>query len=166
MSKNHQVIFVLWIALLASTGAQQAPVYQIDRSVIAGGGGTSSAGGFRVDGTAGQSAAGERMTGGVFTQVGGFWQPLPLAPTAASVTVSGRVLTTTGRAISRATVAITDFRGNRHVALTNTFGYFRLGGIAAGESCLVEVSARAYAFDPMLISVGQDVLGLAITALP
>jgi hypothetical protein len=166
MLRDHKIVIIAWLALLVSNGAQQPPVYQIDRSVIANGGGTSSAGGFRIDGTIGQSAAGEQMSGGSFNQVGGFWQPLPLAPTAASVTMSGRVLTRNGRAVSRALVAITDIRGNRRFTLTNTFGYFRISDIGAGELYLVEVSARAYTFDPRLISVGQDVTGLTITALP
>lgn len=166
MLKNHQVSFVLWFALLVSTGSQQPPAYQIERSVVANGGGTSVAGGFRLEGTAGQNAAGEQMTGGVFTQVGGFWQPVPLAPTAASVTVSGRVLTSTGRTVNRARVTITDMLGNSRAALTNAFGYFRIGNIAAGESHLVWVVSRRYTFEPQLISVGQDVTGLTITALP
>lgn len=92
-----------------------------------------------MDGTAGQSAAGAQMTGGDFTQVGGFWQPPGLAPTAASVTVSGRILTQNGRTISRATVMITDFRGNRRYTNSNTFGYFRLVDIEAGQSYLIEL---------------------------
>ena len=166
MSRNQKIVLTLWFALLVSTGAPQSPVYQIDRSVIANGGGTSSAGGFRLDGTAGQSAAGEQMIGGVFGQVGGFWQPLPFAPTAASVTVSGRVTTGYGRAVSRAIVAITDPRGTRRLTITNTFGYFRFIDIEAGQSYLVDVTARAYTFEPRLISVGQDVNGLTITAVP
>jgi Carboxypeptidase regulatory-like domain len=166
MLRNHKIILVATFAVLALTGFPQVPVYQIDRSVIANGGGTSSSGGFRVEGTIGQSAAGERMAGGSFNQVGGFWQPLPLAPTAASVTVSGRVQTRNGRAISSAIVTISDMFGTRRLAITNTFGYFRFVDIDAGESYLVQVTARAYTFEPRLVSVEQDLVGLTFTAGP
>ena len=43
-------------------------------SVIAGGGGTSQGGSLKIEGTIGQSAVGTLMTGGQFSQVGGFWQ--------------------------------------------------------------------------------------------
>jgi hypothetical protein len=43
-------------------------------SVIAGGGGSSSAASFKIEGTIGQPAAGIEMSGGQFSQTGGFWQ--------------------------------------------------------------------------------------------
>lgn len=45
----------------------------IDWYTIDGGGGTSSGGSFVVSGTIGQWDAGDAMTGGAFTVVGGFW---------------------------------------------------------------------------------------------
>ncbi|HEY6047273.1 MAG TPA: hypothetical protein VIU65_11765 [Pyrinomonadaceae bacterium] len=46
---------------------------QISSSVVAGGGGASQGGSLKIEGTIGQSAAGTQMTGGQFSQVGGFW---------------------------------------------------------------------------------------------
>jgi hypothetical protein len=48
----------------------------IDRHVIAGGGGTSSGGSIRVDGTVGEVGASKPMTGGSLTLNGGFWNTL------------------------------------------------------------------------------------------
>ena len=46
---------------------------QISSSVVAGGGGASQGGTLKIEGTTGQSAAGMQMTGGQFSQIGGFW---------------------------------------------------------------------------------------------
>jgi Calx-beta domain len=45
----------------------------IDRSVIAGGGGTSMGGSFRLDGTIGEVSASNEQTGGSLSLRGGFW---------------------------------------------------------------------------------------------
>src|ERR1700730_5681488 len=52
-----------------------ASIGPIDRNVIAGGGGTSTGGNFKVDGTIGQPAVGTTMSNGQFSVTGGFWQP-------------------------------------------------------------------------------------------
>lgn len=54
----------------------------IDRHVIAGGGGTSSGGSIKVDGTAGETAASRTMSGGTLTLNGGFWNTLDGPPAA------------------------------------------------------------------------------------
>src|SRR5437763_1908691 len=48
----------------------------IDRRVIAGGGGTSSGGSIRVEGTAGETSASRTMSGGSLALNGGFWNTL------------------------------------------------------------------------------------------
>ena len=62
-------------ALLILCGAAllNAQPYAIDWYTIDGSGGTSSSGGYSVDGTIGQHAAGETMAGGNFSLTGGFW---------------------------------------------------------------------------------------------
>jgi hypothetical protein len=54
---------------------QSTAQVELPRNAIAGGGGTSSAGNLKVEGTVGQSAAGTQMSNGQFSQTGGFWQP-------------------------------------------------------------------------------------------
>ena len=51
----------------------QAQSYSIDWYKIAGGGGTSTGGTYRVSGTIGQPDAGGVMTGGNYSVTGGFW---------------------------------------------------------------------------------------------
>src|SRR5438132_13114834 len=65
---------------------QSSAQFDLLRNVIAGGGGTRSAGSFSLDGTVGQPAAGTIMSGGNFAQAGGFWYAItsgaPPSPTA------------------------------------------------------------------------------------
>lgn len=86
-----------------------------------------------------------------------------LAPTAASVTVSGRILNSKGGAISRAEVSLTDMRGNLRKAGTNQFGYFRFEGIVAGEYYLLSATAKGYVFEPRVIGVNENITELSIT---
>lgn len=68
------------------------------------------------------------------------------APTAASVTVGGRVLNASGRGINRARVTMTDSNGETRSALTNPFGYYRFTDVPAGETYVFSVSAKRYSF--------------------
>jgi len=69
--------------------------FEISRSVIAGGGGTSSGGSFEESGTIGEAVAGTTSDGGSFSVTSGFWQaetsigsPSPTATPTATVTVT------------------------------------------------------------------------------
>ncbi len=64
--------------------AQQA-IDAINAHVIAGGGGTSSAGSIRVDGTIGEIGASSSMIGGTFTLNGGYWNAVSV-PTSSTPT--------------------------------------------------------------------------------
>lgn len=88
-----------------------------------------------------------------------------MAPTAASVSVSGRVLSEIGRPIGKAVVSITDPAGNRRTALTSPFGYYKFEDVASGGSYFVEVSAKGSEFQPRVITVGEDLTDVDFTAL-
>ena len=70
----------------------------------------------------------------------------PLAPTASSVTIGGRVLTASGRGINRAVVTMIDAQGENRTAITNQFGYYRLADVAPGETYTLSVKAKRYRF--------------------
>jgi hypothetical protein len=76
-SPLHLRLVVLLVLALVSTTTvftQSGGAYELKRSVIAGGGNsTSGAGNLQLVGTTGQLAAGTKMSAGTFTQVGGFW---------------------------------------------------------------------------------------------
>ncbi len=87
-----------------------------------------------------------------------------LAPTAASVSVSGRVLTGNGRGLMNATVTMTDMNGNTRTARTGSRGYFRFNEVEAGQTYVVSVSSKRYSFAPQVISVMEDLTELNFTA--
>ena len=64
---------ILIITALACPIAAHAQPFAIEKSVIAGGGGTSTGGSFALSGTFGQHDASGPMTGGMFELTGGFW---------------------------------------------------------------------------------------------
>jgi hypothetical protein len=66
-----KTLFLLTALLIPSLGFAQS--YSINWYKVAGGGGTSSGGGYRVSGTIGQPDASEAMIGGNYSLTGGFW---------------------------------------------------------------------------------------------
>lgn len=84
--------------------------------------------------------------------------------TAASVVISGRVLTPDGRGISRAIVTLTDSSGQIRTATTNSFGYYRLQGIEVGEIYTINAVHKQYLFTPQVISVNDEIADLEIIA--
>ncbi len=69
-----------------------------------------------------------------------------VAPTAAQVSVRGRVTTASGDGIRNVFVTLTDSNGNSRSKLTGKFGAFQFRDVAAGETYVISVSARRYSF--------------------
>lgn len=88
-----------------------------------------------------------------------------LAPTAANVSVSGRVVSPSGTAVSGATVSITDAAGNSRTVKTGSFGHFSFENISGGETYVLGVKSKRYQFAPQIISTNDDVADLVFTAL-
>ncbi len=86
----------------------------------------------------------------------------PLAPTAATATISGRVLNG-HRAVSNARVSMTDASGNSRFAATNSFGYYRFADVATGGTYIFEVNAKRFEFAAQVINVNEDVNDLNFT---
>lgn len=82
------------------------------------------------------------------------------SPTAASVTVSGRVLTPKQRGIVGAIVYLTDSHGNTRIVRTNAFGYYRFDEVSAGETYLFNVFSKSYQFTPQVITVTEEITEL------
>lgn len=142
--------------------------YFVQDGTIVTGGGTSSGGSFTTTGGAGQSVAGQNSTGGPFTVQSGFYKPVPFAPTAANVSVSGQVIAANGRGIFRARIMMTDSFGQIRFAMTNPFGFYRFTDIAAGQNYVVSISSKEFQFaQPTQILIVSDNIGdLNFTALP
>jgi len=170
MKKNLHIILTATLSALLSTTtpAQVAgnPPYTLDQSVIASGGGTSADAGnlYSIAGTIGQPVAGTTGTNLPYSVQGGFFTSPPLAPTAAAVTISGRVLTPVGRGLRNAYVVLTDASGNTQMAQTSAFGYFRFSDVPAGETYIVSVVSKRFSFTPQVVSVTEEITGLNFIA--
>ncbi len=81
-------------------------------------------------------------------------------PTAAGVSVSGRVTTPEGNGLRGAVVTLTDEQGNSRSAVTAAFGYFRFEDVTAGENYLATVQSRRYTFAPRLIGLTDEITDL------
>jgi hypothetical protein len=86
-----------------------------------------------------------------------------LAPTAASVSVSGRVVVD-GRGLTNAVVSLTDQSGTTRTVRTNTFGYYRFTEIAAGQTYIASVISKRYQFAPQPVMVTDQITDLNFTA--
>ena len=156
--KVYALFLLLMAGFLRSSPAQIATggAYTLEQSVLANGGLESTGGSFAIVGTAGQPAVGTASSGGQFSIHGGFWQGF-LVPTAASVSISGRVVNAAGYPVSHAIVVFTSATGSSRAAVTNPFGNYAVDGIEVGQAYIVSVSAKSYQFAPRAIMI-QDSL--------
>jgi hypothetical protein len=82
-----------------------------------------------------------------------------LPPTAAHVSISGRVLTSGGLGIARVTVALTDGAGQIRYATTNSFGSYQFDGVPSGAIYILSVASPKYQFSQSsrVLSVAETV---------
>lgn len=140
----------LFLALTASAQAQiaQGGTYTLDQSVIAGGGTSAGAGNslYSLTGSIGQAIV-DTSSASPFTIKSGFFTAdAPLAPTAASVTISGRAITSTGRGIRNVVVVMTDSNGTIRAATTTALGYYSFANVAVGETYVITARGKRYTF--------------------
>ncbi len=91
-----------------------------------------------------------------------------LAPTAAGVSVSGRVASSDGMGIRNARLTLTRTNGNVMQAVTGAFGYYRFDDIPAGETVIIGVSSKRYLFaqPTRVLTVNDAVDDVDFTAGP
>ena len=78
-------------------------------------------------------------------------------PSAASVSISGRVLTADGAGLRSAVVTMTDQQGVSRSVLTSSFGYYRFDDVAAGETYVISIAAKRFQFEPRVITLSDDI---------
>ncbi|HEV7698911.1 MAG TPA: SdrD B-like domain-containing protein, partial [Pyrinomonadaceae bacterium] len=88
------------------------------------------------------------------------------APTAANVTVGGRIILADGSGLRNAIVTLRGADGRTYTALSSSFGYYSFDRIEAGQSVIVSVSAKRFSFNPssMLVNVTDNVVDLNFVA--
>jgi hypothetical protein len=84
-----------------------------------------------------------------------------LTPTAANVSIGGRVTNNFGRGVSRTLVTLTDINGNTRTATTNQFGYYRFTEVESGQNYILEAQRKGYQFEnnPRVLNVNEDLTG-------
>ncbi|MBS1797508.1 MAG: carboxypeptidase regulatory-like domain-containing protein [Acidobacteria bacterium] len=92
------------------------------------------------------------------------WTLGRLAPTAAGVSVSGRVLTSGGRALANAVVVLQAPDGTSRSVRTNSFGYYRFDDVASGENYVISASAKGQRFTPRVVTVADNLTDVDLTA--
>ena len=88
------------------------------------------------------------------------------APTAAYVSVAGRVFASSGGGLSNALVYLTDAQGNTQTRRTNTFGYYNFDELAAGQTVVVTVVSKRFQFAPQVVNLAESVTDLNFYAPP
>ncbi len=88
----------------------------------------------------------------------------PFVPTAAFVSVRGRIFSPNGTGLGRQLVTITDSIGETRSVTTNSFGYFEFVNIRSGESYLFAVRSKEYNFTPQIVAVKDDITNLIFIA--
>jgi hypothetical protein len=83
-----------------------------------------------------------------------------IAPSAATASISGRVLDVFGRPIPRVNVNVTDIEGNTAMARTNNFGYYTVGNLRTGQIYIVQPNAKGFEFEAITVSLSDDVSGI------
>lgn len=146
-------VAVIFAGLLFSvSAAQSGGQFVIEHSVIAAGGASSSGGSFKIEGTVGQTVAGQKATAMPFSLHAGFWNAEQFIPTAAAVSVGGRVMTADGRGIRNVLVTMTTASGETRTILSGASGYFRFAEVSAGETYVFSALAKRYRFtEPLLV---------------
>lgn len=86
--------------------------------------------------------------------------------TSAESGLGGVVKTSFGTGISRANVTVTNTQGEMvATAMTNSFGGFKIGNLAAGQVYIVNVEHRKYQFAPQIITLNENIGNAEFVAL-
>ena len=88
------------------------------------------------------------------------------APTAAAVSVSGRVMTASGRGLSNALVYLTTQSGETRISRSSAFGYYHFDDVAAGQTVIISVVSKRYQFTPQVVNVTDNLSELNFIGQP
>lgn len=87
-------------------------------------------------------------------------------PTAASVSLSGRIIDANGRGVSKAQVTMVNPEGVVVYAVTNPFGYYRFADVQVGLNYTVSVEHKRFQFASQAVTVTEETNELNFTAQP
>ncbi len=84
--------------------------------------------------------------------------------TAATVAVSGKVLSPKGRAVANARVTLTTSSGETLTTVTDEFGNYQFSDVVAGGTVTIDIKSRLYTFETQILSLSEETNGLNFTA--
>jgi hypothetical protein len=87
-------------------------------------------------------------------------------PTAADVSIGGRLSTALGQPVSNTRVTITDVNGQSRSTLSSSMGYYNFDNVEVGQTYIVSVKTRRFRFQPMTVSVTDELTELNLIADP
>lgn len=88
-----------------------------------------------------------------------------LAPTASSASVSGRVLSNSGRGLGNVFVSIVGSDGKTRFARTNPFGYYRFNDVEVGDSYILQARSKRYRFAAQILNVNDNLSNVNLMSL-
>jgi hypothetical protein len=163
------ITLTLLVAVAPMLAAQTGGQFDLSHNVVAGGGGQSTGGTISVEGTVGQAVAGVESSNGNYNIRGGFWAFHQFAPTAAGVSLGGRILAAEGNGIRNVSVTLTNLStGEIRTALSSSIGYYRFDDVPSAQFYSVTVRSKRFSFDPdtRVINVVDELTDVDFTALP
>lgn len=92
--------------------------------------------------------------------------PLYIGPTAADVTVAGRVSRPDGQGLGNALVTLTEQDGPSHTVRTDRSGQFRFDGIAGGQAVVISVRSKLFSFSPQVVTLDDNAFDISFTPNP
>lgn len=84
-------------------------------------------------------------------------------PTAASVSLGGRVYGPNGAPLRNVEVMMSEQNGTTRVARTSAFGYYQFDDVEAGQGVILSVRTKRYQFQPQLVSVTDSAFDVNFT---
>ena len=89
-----------------------------------------------------------------------------IPPTAAPISLSGRVLTSYGRYIGGASVSLTDGSGMVRDTRSTSLGYFHFENLSPNRVYILNASAKRYEFVPKVVKMSDDLADFDLLAQP
>ncbi len=89
--------------------------------------------------------------------------PVYLGPTAAAVSVGGRVVRPDGQGLANAEVTLREQDGPARVASTDAEGNFRFDGVAGSQSVVLSVRSKRYSYSPQLVTLNDSAFDISFT---
>jgi len=125
---------------------------------------------FTVTGTIALNATGNIVNTATITAPSGVTDPNgannsatdtdALVPTAAGVTVGGRVVDQNGRGLRGVQVSITDSHGIRRNVMTTSLGFYQFDDVQSGDTYVIGASSKMYRFSSRILQITDNVSSL------